>query len=157
MKPILSVSPQHCRSGRVTNAHFSAGIESVRLCCCGPAAALLSCGGAPPNLCYLAATEPLLWSVLLQGASEGYVRFNDAESASKALDTAGADGKLAVGEGDDAVQATIALVTGDAEQQLIDQASRPLPLWCSFQYSAFRCSRPEPTRVVLDFTPLSRG
>lgn len=56
-----------------------------------------------------------------QGDTEGFVRFDTAESAKTALAKADADGKVELVDGDDKRPAAIALITGDEEQALIDK------------------------------------
>jgi RNA binding motif len=57
----------------------------------------------------------------VQGDTEGFVRFDTADSAKTALAKADTDGKVELVDGDDKRTAGIALVTGDEEQALIDK------------------------------------
>jgi len=57
-----------------------------------------------------------------QGAAEGIVRFESEEAAAAGVARGEADGTLPIG--DDKLPAKIALITGDAEQELIDKVSK---------------------------------
>lgn len=61
--------------------------------------------------------------VLPQGETEGFVRFDSAESAEKGLARADADGTVQLGQGDAQRAAKIALITGDEEQALVDKVT----------------------------------
>jgi RNA binding motif len=64
---------------------------------------------------------------LVQGDTEGFVRFDTAESAKTALAKADADGKVELVDGDYKRAAGIALITGDEEQTLIDKVQSGCP------------------------------
>lgn len=64
---------------------------------------------------------------LSQGDTEGFVRFDTAESAQTALAKAGADGKVELVDGDDKRAAGIALITGDEEQALVNKVQSGCP------------------------------
>ena len=68
------------------------------------------------------ASQPDKWlTINTQGDTEGFVRFDTADSAKTALAKADADGKVELVDGDAKRMAGIALITGDEEQALIDK------------------------------------